>query len=90
MTKDNKESEYSLMEHAPKMLLTVRVKKGPIITVNCWDYKADLTTVQFKTNAEIKEEHPLLKIEKIDLTPITTKKLWKVTIFKQEPSNLKK
>ena len=89
MIQEKKQEEYDLMENSPKRILTVQIKNGPMLKVNnCWDFAKNFNTTQFKTTSEITIEHPLLEIERINLVPITHKKIWKVTVRRQEPSNL--
>lgn len=90
MDLETKNKEYVLMQNSDKRTIRVDIPDGPSLTcLHSWDYKTNLNETSFKTYSEITKEHPLLKVERLDLSPINNQKLWKVTVKRRPDSNLK-
>lgn len=78
--------EYLLMTNSPRGPLKVQVPDGPLLScTEGWDFTTDLHKTTFKTTADLKVEHPLVKKELIDMSPSSSKSVWKITVFRQTP-----
>lgn len=83
---DYRQREYLLMTNSPRGPLKVQVPGGPLLScTEGWDYTTDLHKTSFKTTADLTINHPLVKKEILDMTPASSAKAWKITIFRQEP-----
>lgn len=83
---DYRHREYLLMKNSPRGPLKVQVPDGPLLScLEGWDFATDLHKTSFKTTADLKIEHPLVKKEEMDLSPATSGKAWKYTVFRQQP-----
>ena len=89
MLNKDKHEEYELMQGSLKSAVDVQIPNGPLLKLkNVWNYFAGLTEITLKTTDTIDVENPLLKIEVVDLSPVTSKKFYKVTVKRQPDSNL--
>lgn len=87
MLPDTKQNEYDLMENSARRMIKIDTLKGlPLVCNNSWDYKSDLNQVSFKTTTEVTMKHPMLKVEPMDLSPVTSKKIWKITVLRRPVS----
>lgn len=78
--------EFALMSNSPRGPLKVQVPGGPLLECKeGWDFTTDLHKTSFKTTADIKVEHALVRKEPVDMLPATSQKAWKYTVFRQEP-----
>lgn len=78
--------EFQLMTNSSRGPLKVQVPDGPLLSCSeGWDFTSDLQKSSFKTTADLKVEHPLVKKELIDMKPSTSTKAWKYTVFRQQP-----
>lgn len=78
--------EYTLMTNSPRGPIKVQIPGGPLLScTEGWDFVTDLKKTSFKTTADIKIEHALVTKESLDLMPASSKKAWKITVFRQEP-----
>lgn len=90
MTVEDKNKEYQLMQNSQGRIIKVEIPNGPSLSCpHCWDYRSNLSQSSFKTTSYVAVEHPLLLKEELDLKPVTAKKIWKITVLRQQPSNLK-
>lgn len=90
MMLEDKHKEYELMMNSQRRTIRADIPNGPSLACHdSWDYKTDLKETSFKTTTLITREHPLLKVTELDLTPVTTKKVYIVRILRQPESNLK-
>lgn len=90
MDLQSKNKEYQLMINSMKGTIKVYVpNSSTLICYDSWDYQTDLKKTVLKTDREVKSISPLVKVEVIDLSPVTSKKIWKVTVLRQPESELK-
>jgi hypothetical protein len=90
MTLNDKHKEYELMKNSDQRTIKVEIPGGPILVcMHSWDYSSNLNQSSFKTVTPVKVVHSLLKVEKIDLSPVTTTMVYKITVYRQQQSNLK-
>ena len=81
--------EHQLLEQASKRTIEIDIPNGfRIVCLNSWDYKTNLTETSLKTTTHIEKTHPLLIVEQLDLKPISSKKVWKVTVLRKPKSDL--
>lgn len=78
----NKQDEITLMDTSElKPLITfIKGLNGPVRWNNCWDYKAGLKDVTFKTLMKPEIKHDLLSYIELDLRPLVNKTIYIVTI----------
>jgi hypothetical protein len=89
MLNNQKHEEYELMQSSLKNNIEVPIPNGPVLKVNnTWNYFAGLTEITFKTTMPISVKHDLLKVEEVNLSPVTNKTFYKVTVKRQPDSNL--
>jgi hypothetical protein len=89
MLNKDKHEEYEIMQSSPKRRIDVQIPNGPLLKIeNAWSYFAGLHDTTLKTTTPITIENPLLVVEEIDLSPVTSKKFYKVTVKRQPDSNL--
>lgn len=87
---DDINKEYQLMMNSEKRTIKLDIPNGPsLVCNNCWDYKTNLSETSFKTTAPIDKEHPLLRMQELDLRPVTAKTIWLIRVLRQPESNLK-
>lgn len=82
MTIGSKEHEYQLMKTSQKRTVEVEIPNGPkTVWLDCWDYRADLHGVTFKTITP-PSKYPLgmIKSNYVDLSPVHNFKFWVVQI----------
>ncbi len=90
MTLDEANKEYEIMQNSKKGTIKVQIPNGPLLICHDgWDYKSNLTEVTFKTSASLIVEHPLLKVVPLDLSPVTSTKVFLVKVLRQPESNIK-
>jgi hypothetical protein len=78
--------EYLLMTNSNRGPVKVQVPGGPLLSCSeGWDFITDLQKTTFKTTADLKVEHSLVKKEPLDMLPSTSTKAWKYTVFRQQP-----
>ena len=88
MTLEDKHKEYELMETSPRRTIKIdTLKNTPLVYLNSWDYKSTLNDVSFKTTSVVPTTHPSVKVDFIDLHPVTNKKIYKITI-QRGPKNI--
>ena len=81
-----KQEEYEIMLNSSKRTIKVEIPNGPKLDFhNSWDYKTNLTETTFKTNTYVEVGHPLLTVSVLDLSPVTTEKIWSIKILRQLP-----
>lgn len=89
MLNKEKHEEYELMQGSSKSAVDVQIPNGPLLKLqNVWNYFAGLKEITLKTTMPIDVKNPLLKVEEIDLSPVTSKKFYKVTVKRQADSDL--
>lgn len=87
----DKQEEYDRMRYSDQRTIKVQIPGGPELNlVGSWDYATDFNKTTLKTLTEVKITHPLLKVEKLNLLPISARNVWRVTVLRQPESNLKK
>ena len=85
------QKEYDLMRYSDMWTVKGQIPNGPNLECHgSWDYMTDLDKTSFKTTAEVKITHPLLKVEKLNLLPVSARNVWKITVLRRPESNLKK
>jgi hypothetical protein len=86
----DQQAEYDLMRYSDQRTIKVQIPGGPELTCGgSWDYMTDLSQTTLKTLTEVKITHPLLKVEKLNLLPISARNVWKITVLRRPESNLK-
>jgi hypothetical protein len=89
MSEEEKHREYESMHGSHKSSITVSIPNGPtLICKDSWDFRSGFGEISLKTTMPILVEHPLLRVEEVDLFPVTSKKFNKLSILRQPPSNL--
>jgi hypothetical protein len=86
LERDYQQREYNLMINSTRGPIRIQIPNGPL--VNCsdgWDFTNDLHKTSFKTTADIKVNHALIKKEELNMLPASSTKAWKITVFRQEP-----
>ena len=78
-----KQEEYTLMQNSDPYNITTPIRGGkPIKWLRVWEYRVGISQTTFKTLMPPPYEHKLIKVEEIDLMPIYSKKIYKITIKK--------
>lgn len=82
VTLASKKHEYDLMKNEGQRTIEVAIPDGPVTKwLKCWDYKADLTTVSFKTlTPPPSYNYPKMKVVTVDLMPNYNIKFYHVTL----------
>jgi len=89
MTLEQLHLEYQLFEQSDKRAIEIDIPNGfRLVCLNSWDYKTNLNETSLKTTTHIEKTHPLLVVERIDFRPLSSKKIWKVTVLRRPKSNL--
>lgn len=81
MTIEEKSQLYETYLSDRARTIEVPLKGGPKITyLKCWDYKATLKEITFKSLHDLPLEHSSVKIEEVDLMPIANFKYYQITV----------
>jgi len=86
----DQQKEYDLMRYSDQRTIEVQIPNGPLLKLGgSWDYATNFTQTTLKTLTEVKITHPLLKVEKVNMLPVSARNVWKVTVLRNPESNLK-
>ena len=65
------------------------IPNGPKVKwLECWDYKANLEEISFKTKTLPPIQNPLLEAKEMDMLPVQNFKFWQVTIRRYPKHNV--